>query len=175
MTRERIAAIAWDLFEFLPLMVFVYLGRFGSDYADRFIWGAAAVLLIMPCLALARQPMNPLVIAANVWLLVEAIAFLFSIPALTDVLLSLRETAFFLTILLVGTPFASLSRRGLFRRAPADSTRVRPLSLLLLCLAALGAVWSFLHRGDELIAATLPAVTLFVAQMLLASRLNANS
>ncbi len=174
MSRGRIVSIAWDLFEFLPLMIFVYLGRFGSEISERFVWGAAAALLVMPCLVLARRQMNPLVIAANIWLLIEGLAFITHVPPLSSLLVFLRETAFFLVIVIVGALFLCFSKTGLFATASQDHQRVRGYSLLLLLLATASAIWSFFHRGDEFVAASLPAIALFVLQMVLASRLKAD-
>ncbi len=115
------------------------------------------------------------VIAASIWLLLEALAFLVHIPPLANLLLILQETAFFLAILIVGTPFALLSESGLFKAGNPDRERVRRFSLFLLLLAAAGALWSFFHRGDEFLAASLPAIAFFVLQIALAGRLKPGS
>ncbi len=171
MSKERITSFAWGLFEFLPLLIFVYLGRFGSDFSERFLWGGGAAIVVLLSLAVAQRRLNPLVVAANLWLILEGFAFVVYIPALANTLLWLRETAFFLVIVIVGAPFTFLSKSGLFRSASQDLESVRRYSLLLLGVAAAGAVWAFVNRGDKFVAASLPAIVLFVLQAILATRL----
>lgn len=161
------ARAALGIAEFAPLIAFVYAGRLDADIAQRFYWGAALVLVVVPALALFRYRPNPLLVAVDVWLCVEAFAFLVYIPWLAQTLALMQESAFFVTILLVGIGYTAFSKRKLLTVAHADRRRVTAYSLVLLALAGAGLAASLVFRGDELLAAVVPATGLFIAQLLL--------
>ncbi len=167
----KLARWALGFAEFVPLMAFAYAGRFGAEIAERFFWGAGSVLVIVPLLLLLGRRPNPLLVAANIWLCVEAFAFLVYIRPLADVLWALRETAFFVAIVAVGLVYLLVSERGLLTVDPRDPRQARLYSLALLALAMIAIGWSQNFRGDELVAAIIPGTVLFLAQMLLNARL----
>ena len=159
--------------EFLPLSLFAYAGRMGADLADRFIWGATAAVVILPVLLIAGRRLNPILVAANGWLCIETFAFLVPIGLLTAALVALAESAYFLSIVLVGTVYTLASRHGMLTVEHGDRRRVRLLSAGLLALAACAFVWSTVFRGNEMVAAVYPAMALFLAQAVIGARLNA--
>lgn len=153
--------------EYLPILAFVYSGRMAADLSDRFFWGAGIALAVAPLLALQRWRPNPLLVAINAWLCVEALGFVVDLPLLADALGTLRESAFFLALLLVGAGYVAFSERGLLTGAHDDRRRVRGCSLALLALIAGGLVCSIVFRGNETLAATLPATVVLLAQVLM--------
>ena len=158
--------------EFLPLSVFAYAGRMGTDLADRFIWGAGTAVVVVPILLLAGRRLNPILVAVNGWLCVEAFAFLVPVALLTAVLAALAESAYFLSIALVGTVYTLVSPRGMLTVEHGNRRRVRLLSAGLLALTVCAFAWSIFFRGDEMVAAVYPAMGLFLAQAVFGARLN---
>lgn len=167
----RVRHLLLGILEWLPLVVFAYSGRMEVALAERFFLGAAAALVTMPLLLLLRWRLNPLLLAVNIWLWLEALPFLISLPPLAEALAALRETAFFIAMLVVGAGYTALSPRGLFAAHHSDSGQVRRYSLLVLALVGLGLAVSIMFRGDEMLAAVLPAMAVFLTQMVLSARL----
>ncbi len=161
--------------EFLPLLAFVYAGRVESDLSERFFWGAGTAVAIVPVIAVLRWRLNPLLIAVNVWLCVEALTFLVYVPVLAEVRRALQESAFFVAMIVVGSGFIALSGRGLLTVAHDDRRQVRFYSLILLALVAGGLVCSVAFRGDEMFSAVLPVIAIFTAQGLISASLRDRS
>ena len=160
--------LLYGILEFLPLTAFVTAGRLGSALPERFFWGVAVMVLTLPILLRAGRRLNPLLIAANVWLCAEAATFVFDTPLVGSVRRGLKESSFFLAVLVVGAAFAVFSQRGLLT---VDHAKARHWSLALLAVALGGYLCALSFRGNELLAATLPATILFVSQTLIHLRL----
>lgn len=169
--NSRTARFLRGLVEFLPLMAFVYAGRFDAELAARFYWGAGSLVIVVPVLFLLRRRPNPLLVAVNTWLCFMAFSFLVHIPALVRVLETLRESSFFLAILVIGAGYTFVSDRGLLTADHGDRKQVRGYSLVLIGLALGGLACSAAFRGNEFYAAVLPAMLLFLVQSLLNARL----
>lgn len=167
----RLGGILLGTAEFLPLIVFMYAGRMGGDISQRFYWGAGVALAVVPLLAFYRWRPNPLLVAVNLWLCVEALVFLVDVPLLTAAQRALAEAAFFVAIILVGAGYIAFSEQGLLTSAHEDARQVRICSLILLALAGVGLVCAFAFRGDETFAAVLPATFVFITQMLMGAYL----
>ena len=167
----RVGRLILGTAEFLPLLAFVYAGRLESGLADRFYWGAGAAVAIVPVLVALSWRLNPLLIAVNLWLCLEALIFLVQVPALTAGRRALAESAFFVAMIVVGAGYLALSQRGLFTVAHDDRRQVRVYSGILLALVAGGLVCSIVFRGDEMFSAFVPAAAIFVAQALLTASL----
>lgn len=163
-------AVLLDLVEYLPLMIFVYGGRADAGFETRFVWGAATAVVVVPLLLLLRQRLNPLLVAVAVWLGIEALSFLLRIPGLGELLRGLRETAFFIALLVLALPYLAFSDRGLLTVDCGNRALTRAYSLLLLATVVAGLALSVVFRGDELLAATLPATAIFILQLILNAR-----
>ena len=150
--------------EIAPLVAFSYSGRLGLDITHRFYLGAGLAIFAMAFLATRTWSFNPLIVSANVWLCLEAFALGTGIANLVHISALLQEAAFFATMLCVGAVYVACSENGLFSRGGANRRRVRQGSLLLLSLIAASLVWSLVWRGNELIAAVIPATAIFLLQ-----------
>ena len=158
-----------DLIQFLPLIVFLNMRRLGFDYEERFLAGAGAALLVVALLVALRVRMNPLLVGVQAWLLIEAFAFLVHFPLLADLLIDLRESSFFLVIIVVGSIYVARSR-SLLNVEDVDAETARRASFVLLGLAVLAFLFSIALRGEEVIAGVIPSVVLFVAQTVAGAR-----
>ena len=143
--------------------------RLGFDYEERFLAGAGAALVVVALLVALRVRMNPLLVGVQAWLLIEAFAFLAHFPLLVDALIGLRESSFFLVIIVVEGIYVARSK-SLLSVDGVDAGPARRASLVLLGLAALAFLFSIAVRGDEVIAGVIPSVVLFVAQSVAGAR-----
>ena len=137
--------------------------RLGFDYEERFLAGAGAALLVVALLTALRVRMNPLLVGVQVWLVIEAGAFVVHFPLLADVLIALQESAFFLVVIVVAAIYLSRSK-SLLSVNEVEPGAARRASLLLLALAGLAFLASLPLRGDEVLAGVIPSVVLFTAQ-----------
>jgi len=161
--------MVFQFLQFLPLIVFLNMRRLGFDYEERFLAGAGAALVVVALLVALRVRMNPLLVGVQAWLLIEAFAFLVHFPLLVDVLIGLRESSFFLVIVVVGGIYVARSK-SLLNVDDVDAGTARRPSLVLLGLAVLAFLFSIALRGDEVIAGVIPSVVLFVAQSVAGAR-----
>ena len=136
----RLGGMLLGTAEFLPLIAFAYAGRMDADISQRFFWGAGLVITVVPVLAFLRWRPNPLLVATNIWLCLEALVFLVYVPLLAEALRALREAAFFVAWILVGVGYVAFSKQGLLAVVHNDSRLVRNSSLILLALATGGLV-----------------------------------
>ena len=159
----------WGLIQFLPLIVFVNMRRLGFGYEERFLVSAGAALVVVAMLVALRVRMNPLLVGVQVWLVIEAFAFVVDFPLLADVLVALRESAFFLVIVVVAAIYVARSK-SLLSVDDVEPQTARRASLALLGLAGLAFLVSLPLRGDEVVAGVIPSVVLFVAQTVATTR-----
>ena len=166
MKDDRSTPFQWFLLivEIAPLVVFSYLGRFGFAFPQRFHIAAGLAIVCTVFLILRRWPFNPLLVAANIWLCLEALMLGSGIGILAQLSETLQESAFFATLLIVGLGFLVLSPEGLFARGGSAPDQTRQGSIVLVTLIAASLIWSFFWRGNEMIAAVIPATTLFLVQ-----------
>ena len=166
MMSDRSNRAGWGLLlvEAAPLAAFSYAGRFGLDIANRFYLGAALAVLCLVWLAARRIALNPLFVGANLWLCLEAIAIGSGIGRMVRLSDGMGETAFFAALLVTGMVYMAVSSAGLFTRGDHDGRNARRGSVVLLVLIAAALAWSISWRGDELIAAVLPATLIFTIQ-----------
>lgn len=143
--------------------------RLGFEYEERFLVAAGAALVVVALLVALRVRMNPLLVGVQVWLLIEASAFLVDFPLLVDVLVALRESSFFLVIIVVGGIYVARSK-SLLNVDGVRAGAARRASFALLGLAGLAFLFSIPLRGDEVVAGVIPSVVLFVAQGIVSAR-----
>lgn len=168
MPTDRSKSTNWVFFfvEAAPLVAFSFSGRLGLEFQHRFYVGAGFAILCTGFLVMRRWSFNPLLVAVNVWLCLEALALGSGIASLFQLSAALEEAAFFATMLVIGFAYLVLSPSGLFTRDGRAGPWVRQGSILLLVLIAAGLIWSLMWRGNELVAAVLPATIVFLVQQL---------
>lgn len=152
------------LIEIAPLATFSLSGRLGLDITHRFYLGACIAILVAAYLVFRSWIFNPLFAAVNIWLCLEAAALGSGLAGLIGLVATLEESAFFATMLTVSLGYFVFSSTGLFPRRGIDERASRRGSMLLLGLIAISLIWSFAWRGDEQIAAVIPATLIFLFQ-----------
>lgn len=95
-------------------------GRFGTGIVESFILGAEIAVVTTGLLVFLRWNFNPLLVAASIWLCVEAVTFQLEVEVLMQASGWLQESAFFLVFLIVGVGFVITSKSGLLPNADIE-------------------------------------------------------
>ncbi|SMF28154.1 hypothetical protein SAMN06265365_1103 [Tistlia consotensis] len=164
--------------ECLPVIAFGLCTHVGATDALRFLvsGGIAAVVLVL--LLRRRSPQNPLLLGGNLQMVIVGASFALYlgfgivVPGLAGALLTLRETAWLLMVLLVSTAYTLASPGGCLacEADRCEPRSVRRGSLLLLAATCAGVLLSSEFRGQEMISAVLPLTALYLLQRWLAAR-----
>ena len=97
---KSLLATVLEILEFLPIIVFGYLGtKPDADLGERIFTGGGLALVVLLAAVIMRRPMNPLALAANLFLFVCAAAFPLESAFLIQIISLLREVALFMVIL----------------------------------------------------------------------------
>ncbi len=155
---RRLAAY---LLPWSPALVLLNGARWQHPNGDEvwlhaFRWAAPVALAYFAFAAWSRLPMKRLPMGVNLYVAIGgAMAWLGWMPGLLA-LARWRETAVFACIVLVALLAATGSRHGLVAQPGLAGPARRRIDALLLAAIALGLCWSWLLRGDPLLAAVLP-------------------
>ena len=156
--------------QLVPLIAFGVAARGGGDIFERmYIAGGLALPVLVFQYWPGRRHGDPLLIASNIYFVLQATAFLSDIAIVDQVSRFLREAGYFIVLLVAGTVFVMVSPRGLLG-VDAEPSLVRRYSLWLLGLIVVALGVSLVFRGHEVYAAFLPAITLFLTQQVLIHR-----
>ena len=159
-----------EILEFLPIIVFGYMGtKPDADLGERFFTAGGLAAVIMIASVILRRPMNPLALAANLFLFVCAAAFPLELAFLVQVISILREVALFMVILAVGLVATLRWQRGFIWSEADDKEFVTKASYIMLAGAGVAAIIAFDYRGDEAIAGAVPYIGLVVLQKVLSA------
>jgi alpha-beta hydrolase superfamily lysophospholipase len=177
---ERVVVTASGLAQFLPLSVFAtYAFRHGPPTSQRWVEAfelAAVVALIQLVVLLPRRrPINRLILGANLYLLAGGAAAVTRQWWLLDAYGVLRESAIFLSMLVVGVVATLVSPAGYVGADAAPRDEVRWASLWLLEATLVATLVSLAFRGSRTWAAVVPMIALAVLQRALRSRLQARA
>jgi len=165
----------FSLLQFFPLSLFAAYA-FWNGAPDDARWqrafelAAIAAIIQLTVLLSQRRPVNRLVLAGNVYLLLGGLAFLTSQWWFLRYYNSLRETAIFIVMMLIGvvTMFGTREGYAALPDAPRGDVMRASLALLAATAAALGL--SIVFRGNRYAAAVLPIIALTVLQQVLVRR-----
>lgn len=165
------------LVQFFPLSLFAsYAFWYGAPdearWRDAFQLASLAAFLQLAVVLPQRRPANRLVLAVNLYLLLGGIAFLAHQWWLLRLYDALRESAIFVSMLVVGVVTTIGSPAGFIASQVAPRGAVIRTSGLLLAATAVGLIMSFVFRGDRYLAAVFPIVALAILQRVLTYRLN---
>lgn len=163
------------LVQFLPLSLFAtYAAWHGGPEEQRwreaFEVGSVAALIQLVIVMLQPRPVNRLVLAANIYIMLGGLAYLTKQWWFLKIYDALRESAIFVTMLGVGVVTTVFTRPGYAAVTDAPRPAAVHASLWLLAATALALGVSFLFHGNRTLAAVLPIVGLAVLQRTLANR-----
>jgi hypothetical protein len=165
------------LVQFFPLSLFAsYAFWYGAPdearWREAFQLASLAALLQLAIVLPQCRPASRLVLAVNFYLLLGGIAFMahqWWFLQLYDVL---RESAIFISMLVVGVVTTIGSPAGFIASQVAPRAAIIRASGLLLAATAVGLIMSVVFRGDRYLAAVFPIVALAILQRVLMHRLN---
>lgn len=177
-SRSLVVGLATHLLQFFPLSCFLLVAfRRGApnleDWLLAFmVGGAIAVLQVALTLAFSRgRPLNRMLLGVNAYLTVGGFSALANQLWILQSLNDLRESGLFLCILAVGVVTTFGSRAGFVGQADrADGSKAKRDSLVLLALAIVATIPSFLFRGHLLVSAVIPLTLLTIANRWLRNR-----
>lgn len=164
------------LIQFLPLSLFATYA-FWHGVPDELRWQhafqlASVAALIQLAIVLPQpRPVSRLVLAANLYLLLGGLAFFAQQWWFLQLYDTLRESAIFIFMLVVGVATTLGSRAGFVAARSIPRVPVVRASLLLLAATAVALAVSFSYRGDRYLAAVYPIIALAVLQRCLLFRL----
>jgi hypothetical protein len=165
----------FSLLQFFPLSLFAAYA-FWNGAPDDARWqrafelAAIAAIIQLGILVAQHRPVNRLVLAGNIYLLLGGAAFLTRQWWFLRYYDALRETAIFIVMILTGliTMFATREGYAALPDAPRADAMRASLALLAATAAALGL--SIVFRGNRYAAAVLPILALAVLQQVLVRR-----
>ncbi|MAR92059.1 MAG: hypothetical protein SV765_12605 [Pseudomonadota bacterium] len=162
----------------IPVALFVFVGYgHGITQPDIQRWIEAfsitslAALLHTISLLSRPEPINRLLLGANLYLLIGGTAVAFNKANFLFWLDHYQETTVFLVISLLGLLTTVAAPSGFIGVKCAERSIVFKYSLWLLLLAILATLVSYELRGDPLLAGFAPFIALVIFQKLMAKRL----
>ncbi|MDP7111071.1 MAG: hypothetical protein QGH45_03865 [Myxococcota bacterium] len=173
---SRAKNIAVEVIQFAPILTlastFVVSGEVDLERAATlFVVAAAEAVVITGLLAALRQPLNPILLGANLWLGVGALAFGLSIEPLAALVSRIRAGGLFGCALVVGVLLTAFAPRGYVGVELRDRGTQRRGSVLMLVLTAIALVWSAAFVDNIRLGGGLPFIALNVSRRMLARRL----
>lgn len=167
------------LFQFLPLSIFLITSRshgFTNEaWAFAFQAGAvAAIIEFAILLPLLGNRMNRLIAGANVFLLLGGSAFFFKLTSILVFISTFRETGIFICLIVTCLLAFVATPTGVFEDKLSKHGREKKYSLYFIGGIFLATIWSYLYKGNPLLAGTLPFVFLILLKQFLQRRLLAD-
>ena len=157
----------FSLFQFFPLSLFAaYAFWHGLPSNDRWIEAfqisAIAGIVQLGIVLPQRFPLNRLVLAGNIYLILGGLAALTGQWWYLQIYDYLRESAIFLAILLVGIVATFTTRHGFIAAQGADLKWNRYYSILLLGATVFCFIPALVFEGNRIWSAVVPIVALAV-------------
>ena len=151
-------------FQFLPIAAFLAVARYKGSTPDAWVAGfqVGAVLAVVESvvLALNHVPWNRLLLGANLYLVVGGFGCTFGIEPIIRFVSQWRESAVFLSLIVVGIVTTLFTPGGFIEAPHAERSAVVKNSALLLAAVCVCLALSIFFRGDPWLAGTIPFVLL---------------
>lgn len=169
------------LLSYLPLIVFIWYGLWeGPPPPERWITAykiAAPIAAIHLVIFLyIPKPLNRLMLGINLYLLLGGAMAWFALWNILKIYGGfLMESGVLMCIMVVGAVATFLSPNGFIGYKSKNTALVRKYSYVLLAMAILGFVISFLFRGHRFLGAVVPITALVVTSRLLVDKLKRQS
>jgi hypothetical protein len=164
--------VGLEILQFVPVVTFAFrfLVAGEVDLASargQFVLAAALAALIVPVVLAARAPVNPILLGADLWLAVGALAFALPLPPIASAVADLAGCGLFLAILATGIGATVLGGRR-YVGVEADPR----WSWALVGLTALLVAFTWFARADIRLGGGLPFIVLNVVRRGLSVRLS---
>ena len=161
-------AVLLELVQFVPIVLFaapfLVEGQVDLSAAGQaFVMSALTAMIILWRTWRMGFPLNPILVGADAWLFVGALAFSIPLPPIVAAIAQSQGFGLFVAILVALAVATAAGPRGAVG-VVGDSPRIRLASLGLLVLAVLLTAWAFLWRHDLRIGGGLPFVLMNVSR-----------
>ncbi len=167
------------MLQFFPMSVFLRTALLNgkpqaSDWLYAFMWGGSASILHLALLTFFSRdkPLNRIILGVNLYLIIGGIAVVTNQTALLNLLKILKESGIFLCLLVVGVSTTFASKAGFVGvTEPSMSKDIRSYSIWLIILTCAAITASFLFKGQMIVSAAAPLISLSAAVQLFKRRL----
>ena len=166
--------------QFFPLSLFAtYAFWYGtpsdSRWLEAFQLAAIAGLVQLVIVLLQPKPINRLVLAGNTYLILGGIAAITEQWWYLQIYNSLRESAIFLCIVIIGCIATFATRSGFIASISESPLLIRRASYWLLAASFAALPVSYIFQGNRYLAAVFPIIGLAILQRILVHRIAVNS
>jgi len=173
----RLNSWLFSLLQFFPISLFAtyafWDGMPSNDrWMDAFQLGGAAALVQLAILLPQRRPLNRLILAANLYLLIGGFAPIANQWWIYTIYDSLRESGIILMMFVVGAISTFASSAGYIGVIGAPTAVVKRSSVILLAATGIALIPAILFEGNRLFAAVLPIVALALLHRFLIHKLH---
>ncbi|MDO8345887.1 MAG: hypothetical protein Q7T48_22000 [Cellvibrio sp.] len=165
----RLKSWLFALIQFLPLSSFASFAFWnGVPTSERWIqafeYGTVAGLIQLMIIFFQPNPVNRLILGANLYLIVGGLAAFFQQWWLFKLYGSLQESAIFIFIFCVGLVSTFATTAGFLSVQTDAKERVRNYSYCLLAATAIALVCSLLFQGNKALSVVIPIIVLALLQ-----------
>jgi hypothetical protein len=144
----------------------VDLARAGSG----FLIGGLLAVVVSAVVLRRRHPLNPILVGADLWLCLGAIAFNAPVRSLARWMTETQAFGLFVGALTAGLIATLFSSQGYLASPGCDARWVRRASLLLLALTVVVTGWAWVFRDNIRLGGGLPFIVLNAARRILSVR-----
>lgn len=164
-----------SLLQFFPLSLFAAYAFWNGApdeqrWREAFVIGSLAAIAQLAVALPRTRPINRLVLAGNIYVMLGGLAFLTHQWWYLRIYDSLRETAIFVAMLIVGIVATIATRAGFAAMPDAPRGDAVRASLWLLAATVAGLGVSIAFRGNRTLAAVIPILLLAFLQQSLVRR-----
>ncbi len=162
--------------EMLPLPVFLIYTRvvdpaISIDWLGPYLSASVVAILVVTLLLRFQQPINPIFIGINIYFWVGSIGLLCGLGGLNRWLGELQAAGMLLFIAVIGLCLSYVAPRGFVGVRLENTELQRRWSLMLVCIAAACAYFSYQWVGNVWLSEVIPFVGLFSIAGILRGRL----
>lgn len=162
--------------QFIPLSIFLAIIRWSDEGSPNwelaFIVGGSIAVIESILLSTRKIAFNRFIMAANLFLFVGGVGFLFRIYPILSLYKHLMQSALFAALILVGLVTTFFSIYGFIGVDHPDKRLIRSRSIYLLIASLVAFVLSLIFRGNMLLAGILPFIGLLIVGKILCMKLN---
>lgn len=164
-----------DAVQFVPVITlassFVFSGEVHLERAGTlFVIAGVGAVVINGVLLFMKVQLNPVLVGANLWLCMGALAFGFALDGMAGVLAQLQAGGLFACVLLVGIAFTAVRPTGYIGMQHPNPATVKKMSIILLILTGAILTWSLVHVENIRLGGGLPFIILNLTRRVMIRR-----
>jgi len=167
--------ILTEAVQFAPVITlassFLLAGSVDLEKAGTlFVISGVGAVVITALLACKRVLLNPVLLGTNLWLVIGAFAFGFSIPSLSRITAQMAASGLFGCVFVLGAVMTFSLRTGFVGMDIPDRGAVIRLSLILLAFTGIALILSWVFRDNIRLGGGLPFILLNIIRRMMIRR-----